>query len=163
MKRKTASDSTGAEASAKKARKFDTATVEARGFSTHGPKDALPRALVEAVRAASGAASTTAAHHEIIAEKDLPGATGRSRRVLHCFGTGGDDAGQPHRLVLFYAGRRFVRKDREQTVALVEAVRRHRPALRDAQAFLLLDEAAGICRRNALYHLLEAGFVVQRV
>lgn len=121
MKRKASSDAKRAEGAAKKARTFDTATVEARGFATHGREDALPPTLVVAVRAATGLDGATDTH-EVIAERELPGATGRSRRVVHCFGAAAH--GQPGRLVYCYAVRRFDKKDREQTAAPPGAARR---------------------------------------
>jgi hypothetical protein len=158
MKRKTG-DASESETGGKNAKmKFDKETVNARGFCTQ-PDMALPMELVEAVTSGT---TTHESGHEILIEKDLLG-TGRSKKELHMLrdDSGNDNEAQAM-LVSYYTGKRFVKNDRERTLAFFEAARKAKPECADAQAYLLLAAASGICKRNALPDLCDAGIVVQR-
>ncbi|GKY92736.1 hypothetical protein MPSEU_000243600 [Mayamaea pseudoterrestris] len=150
MKRKTEkteSDST------KKVKKFDKETVEARGFCTQ-PDLRLSAELVEAV--ASGTTSDKASD-EIVTQKDLLG-EGRSKKELHLLRNKEDSK----MIVFYYSGKRFVKKDREHLISFIDAARKARTDFANAQAYVLLAAASGICKRNALPDLCKAGIIVQR-
>ena len=153
MKRK--SDSAAAKSDSKKAKQFDKETVEASGFCTNADL-VLSADLVQTVLSES--ASDNEERHQVVVEKDLLG-TGRSKKELHILN---DD--EPHKkIVFYYSGKRFAKKDKEHTMSFLEAVREAKPELADAQAFVLLATESEICKRNALRQLVEAGVVVQRV
>lgn len=143
------------DASVKKARKkYDKETVDAPGFCTDSDL-ALKQELVDVV--ITGSADP---NHEILMEQDLLG-TGRSKKMIHLLKAG--DNGDQKKIVYYYSGKRFVKKDRINLISFVEAVKKTRSGYLNAKPYLLLAASSEICKRNAIPDLCDAGVVVQRV
>lgn len=145
-KKRQANDTT--EASGTSTKKIKTATtakftkeaVEAAGFCSH-PELALTAEQVDAV---------LTDNETILKEKEL---VGKGTKCLHQLNDG--------RLVFYYTGKKCVKKDRERFQAMVEAVDNDENCVGPAVVLLATD--SGICKRNTLPQLCEAGYVDQRV